>query len=64
MEHPEFIAKIDWELLREQKKNLINACKRCYNLNGILYLIDELQDYAVDVMGIDEDTVFNLKEDE
>lgn len=31
------------------------------SLVGILHLIDAIQDYAADVMGIPEDELFNLK---
>ena len=57
METPEFIKKIDWSELRNQKKCLIAAIEYFRtnkvpdipdSLEGILNLIDALQDYAVD----------------
>lgn len=56
MKTPEFIKKIDWSELRNQKRSLIEVIDYIkthnpyfYNdLNGILHLIDALQDYAVD----------------
>ena len=56
MKTPEFIKKIDWSELRNQKRRLIvvienlkiNKIPLSDDLNGILHLIDALQDYAVD----------------
>ena len=56
MKTPEFIKKIDWSELRNQKRSLItmienlktNKINITDNLEGILHLIDALQDYAVD----------------
>lgn len=55
---PEFIKKIDWGLLREQKDWLLNQ-HISDEAVGLLELIDNLQDYAVDELGIDENIVFN-----
>ena len=78
---PEFITKIDWELLKEQKRILLEniiahrrtkdvAFKKEYwnlyetakereeALDGILHLIDALQDYAADELEIDDDIIF------
>ena len=64
---------IDWELLREQKLDLLNvidllqsesddaAKKQADSLTGILYLIDDIQDDAVDNKGVAEDKVFNIE---
>lgn len=65
---PEFIQKIDWTLLREQKANLIQLFYHTQDdyphivepCEGITDLIDAIQDYAVDVMGLSEKEVFNL----
>lgn len=64
------LEKIDWVLLKEQKKTLVNVIsytddiEYLDNLNGLLFLIDNIQDYAVDHLGIDENEVFDLdKED-
>lgn len=62
---PDFFKNIDWELLRRQKISLDSVSvfhsdsEIIYNnLQGILELIDALQDYAVDVLGVDENKVF------
>ena len=59
---PEFIQSIDWELLRKQKSTLVKF--QCNNANdavdGIINLIDGLQDYAVDMLGLSEMLVFGL----
>lgn len=67
----DFIEKIDWELLQQQKQTIIEISEMgCFaekdydNFNGLLELIDSLQDYAVDVLGIDENVVFNLEDNE
>ena len=41
----EFIFKIDWELLRQQKQWLF--LHDCPEAEGLLALIDEIQDQAV-----------------
>lgn len=87
MKNPEFLQKINWLLLKEQKEQLndligrLNGDLKQYlkdgeeglsketqrdidSLEGILNLLDTIQDYAVDVMGIDEDEVFYLTNDE
>ena len=82
---PEFITKIDWDLLREQKVDLLRIIndieenaqydtpedaeigvydKWKASLEGILELIDALQDYATDELGIDEDEIFYLNLEE
>lgn len=62
-----FINKIDWALLREQKEtlnNLYNLDKLSFienlHIKGIIKLIDSIQDYAVDEICINEKEVFNL----
>lgn len=69
--HPEFLTNIDWKLLREQKRDLYHiAISKNYmdplnrSLNGILHLLDSLQDFAVDEMGISEEEVFDLNPEE
>ena len=75
MEAPEFLLKMDWELLKKQKQDLMKAmtivvCNDAPNsiildsLEGILNLIDAMQDFAVDAMGVDEDIVFDLDKEE
>lgn len=54
---PEFIHKIDWALLRKQKMWLLQ--QNAYpEAQGLLALVDAIQDYAVDEMFIDESEVF------
>ena len=81
---PEFIKKIDWDLLREQKSNIffiINDIEEnaqydsedeeeigtyqewIDSLNGIIELINTIQDYAVDEMGMTDEEIFNLTEE-
>jgi hypothetical protein len=60
---PEFIKNIDWSELRNQKSSLI-AVREYYknnkvpfipeHLDGIIHLIDALQDYVVDDVEIVE----------
>jgi len=75
METPEFLLKTNWKLLKKQKSDLMKAmtiivCNDLpnstihYSLEGMLNLIDATQDYAVDVMGVDENIVFNLTNEE
>ena len=58
---------IDWPLLRQQKGVLVGTLLSASKTDpspletaiaGIVHLLDSLQDYAVDVMGVTEDTVF------
>jgi hypothetical protein len=67
-EYPEFIRNIDWQLIREQKKILLELSSFDYftgntheAFEGILGILDALQDFAVDEMGIDENEVFNFE---
>ena len=80
MKHPEFLTKIDWKLLQRQKETLNEVISEMLNgrqdsryrppqyqldsLEGILCLIDALQDHATDEMGISEKEVFNLNPEE
>jgi len=59
------LLNMDWPKLAEQKKMLIQTInndavgpEHKESLEGILALIDSLQDYAVDEMGLSETTVF------
>lgn len=48
---------MDWKLLRTQKELLlqyIKVYKLNNNLMGIIHLIDDIQDYAYDILGIEE----------
>lgn len=74
MKTPYFIENIDWTNLRTQKASLLSAITKAEetgnnefvdDLNGILALIDALQDFAVDVMDVPEMHVFDFElEDE
>lgn len=64
------IGQINWSLLSEQKESLAKiiggespAIKHYDHLEGILHLIDSIQDSAVDELGIDGDKVFPNLED-
>ena len=64
------IQKIDFELLNKQKSILIDTInndtvdpEHKEGLEGILLLIDDIQDYAVDVLKFSEDKVFNLTDE-
>lgn len=65
------ISKVDFGLLKDQKNELLILLNNFDDdsllgiaLNGILNLIDSIQDYAVDVLGRKENEVFNLSEEE
>jgi hypothetical protein len=58
MTTPEFINKIDWELLRQQKEFLLNH--GADEAMGIAHLIDAVQDYAVE-LGIGEENAFGAE---
>ena len=69
---PFILDTIDWKLLKEQKAILVNLNEGNTHyingtqedaLNGVLALLDNIQDYAVDVLGKPESEVFNLIED-
>lgn len=67
-----FFQITDWALLREQKNELVLLSvtehllspKQYEALDGILNLIDAIQDYAVDVEGFTEQEVFNFENEE
>jgi len=68
---PEFIQKIDWKLLREQKQTLLRiqetlqtTPKRYDHIEGIIEFLDALQDYAADDMRLGDKLVFNLDEND
>ena len=68
MTRPRFINRIDWSQLKKQKQVLLyisNTSKALTigqkdDLIGIIHLIDAIQDYAVDSMGLSEEEVFEL----
>ena len=60
------IEDIDWELLRKQKLWLLQLDdiptpipEEAY---GLFHLLDAIQDFAVDVMGVSEKEVFDFEE--
>jgi hypothetical protein len=59
----EVCKSIDWKLLQEQKQELINLLPPRHTnwIEGLLSLIDEIQDSAVDYYGIPEKTVFGRR---
>lgn len=61
---------MDWKLLREQKVHLLNVLstevllpEEYDALEGILHLIDAVQDHAVDILNYDTNKVFNHDND-
>lgn len=64
------IKNIDLDLLREQKRHLI-AIQSEFTIfpeqddaiDGVLSLIDAIQDYAVDVLGKDKKRVYSFKKE-
>ena len=69
-ELPEVLKDVDWKLLKEQKKTLLEVLEniddvpKLEHLEGIVVFIDAIQDAAVDVYGLDENLVFEFDEDE
>ena len=66
---PFVLDTIDYPKLKEQKATLVTLNEQFGEesmnkeaLDGVIHLIDGLQDYAVDVLGKSEETVFNLTE--
>lgn len=68
-----FFNQIGFTALRQQKEALMCAIQEAenidnlgmvYDLTGLLNLIDDLQDYAVDELGFSEEQVFNLENSE
>lgn len=73
MNTPNFIEKIDWSELRQQKTQLLDTINWLSNfpanniakdLDGIVHLIDALQDYATDELGINENHIFDFEKEE
>ena len=67
------MRNMSWELLRAQKRVLIDI-QQCFltekhaakyeTIEGILNLIDSIQDTACDELGVDRMEVFNVTDDE
>jgi|GEM_PF-2663785 len=61
-----FLSTIDFALLRKQKQTLLKlkgeTRQQDAHINGLLHLIDQIQDSAVDEYGYTEKEVFNFKD--
>lgn len=61
-----FIKEIDFDLLKKQKSKLLDIIRDCDNIEtvdlmeGLITLIDKIQDIAVDDYGYIENEVFDL----
>lgn len=56
-----------WVMLRQQKRQLLELChlsKRPEDLEGLLALLDHIQDYAVDKCRVPEELVFEESQEE
>ena len=68
-EMPEVLRGIDWDLLKQQKKDIfaviqdIDDVQKLESLEGIICLLNSLQDAAVDEYGLDENLVFEFSEE-
>lgn len=52
---------INWQQLRDDKELLISMnITHPHNFDGLIHLIDTIQDQAVDVHGFSEEEVFNF----
>lgn len=66
---PFLLDAIDYTKLKEQKQHLLDLTQEMDDvpkleaLEGIIVLLDSIQDFAVDVMGKPESEVFNLTEE-
>lgn len=64
------VTKIDFSDLRNQKRELLKVIAQRDlpehedELSGILHLIDSLQDYAVDELGLNEKDVFDFADED
>lgn len=72
-EAPAFMQNMNWNDLKKQKASLLSAIMHaestgnneyCDDLTGILHLLDAIQDYAVDVMGLEENDVMDLTQED
>jgi hypothetical protein len=74
MDLKEFLKQIDYQKLRKQKRTLVKmefhpetyhlSEKEQARMRGILYLIDYIQDTAVEELGLDKNKVFDLIKEE
>ncbi len=51
-------AAIDWTLLNQQKRWLLEQASTSDEAAGLLHLLDSIQDAAVDLAGVPEAVVF------
>jgi len=63
------IKNIDWSELRNQKRTLINIRNVAEHhltsdLEGILSLLDNVQDFAVDELGVKEIDVYDFDDED
>ena len=56
----EITMLLDFKVLREQKLSLLSL-SNSQKLEGLINLIDHIQDYSVDVLNISENKVFGRK---
>jgi len=56
----EFFNTINWKLLREQKQYLLDTGNETEMMQGVIALLDSIQDYAVDTLGFDTNEVHKL----
>jgi hypothetical protein len=47
----EFVGRIDWRLLRQQKRWLLAQAETSEEAQGLLHMLDDLMDLAVDRLG-------------
>jgi hypothetical protein len=72
----DFLARTDFEVLKKAKKTLLKVISNlegskdeqegedAEDLESLLNFVDNFQDLAVDVYGIEEKTVFDLSDDD
>jgi hypothetical protein len=67
----QFYGDLDWLELRKQKQFLLELSEITYdqymdsnmkNIDGLIHMIDHIQDTAVDVLGLSEKDVFAYDE--
>lgn len=70
MKEDSYVNKMDWSLLREQKQTLLELTSKFEedsveyeHLNGIVELIDAMQDFAVIELNVSEEDVFLYDEE-
>jgi hypothetical protein len=64
----EFLLNIDFSLLREQKLALVDACDLVpdnvrHAFEGILGILDDIQDQAIDKYGLSSEVVLGCPEE-